>query len=57
MADRDPHPLRRTAREEARVWPAALIVLALFLFVSGWADQDTPSRGEGRFWNTEERER
>lgn len=57
MASRDPRALRRAVREEARVWPVALIGLALFLFVTSWADQDAGSRSDAPAWKTEERER
>ncbi|MDG3040427.1 hypothetical protein [Roseicyclus marinus] len=44
MAARDQHPIRRIAREEARVWPVALLLVSLYLFGSDWLAE--PNRSE-----------
>ena len=36
MASRDMHPMKRTAREEARIWPIALVLVAFYLLAAHW---------------------
>lgn len=37
-----PSPIRRAAREEARIWPAALALVLAYLLIADWRAPDSP---------------
>ena len=61
MAVRNPHPFKRAAREEARVWPAALLLVVLYLLVANIFDDNLDARTDAPpdlgAWYDEEIER
>lgn len=60
MANRDAHPMKRTAREEARVWPVAVALVALYLLVAHWAEQRADYEADSFHapaWQTKDGER
>lgn len=39
-----PSPIRRAAREEARVWPAALALVLAYLLIADWHAPDVATQ-------------
>lgn len=44
MASRETHPIRRSVREEARVWPIAIALVVVYLLIAHWLDQSATDR-------------
>lgn len=55
MATRKRNPIRRTAREEARVWPAAIVLVSLYLIGAHWLENHnaaTDASSTSGHWQT-----
>lgn len=46
MASREITPLRREARTELRVWPAAVVLVVVYLIAADWRDDPAPRAPE-----------